>query len=867
MAAVLATVLTALTAVSDQEDSASVASAPGSNAWTNLVAENSKKLRGAALEIGDVNDSLAQVEQVESRVERDLRLLLSAFSRNASSTSGSQTASPSLDSGRLANLFGLSTRSASRIEEAPGHLAVALGEHLSNMRRDLASLVTTINATRLELAEAREAVGSTERALEEARYAERRAKIAERLRDGKATVDYETGEVSTLLSPSERRRIGLVLGTANLSRIETQFLEESLGLRRDGSSRHSARRFDRERQRADPAMLHLDTRFLQDIVVLSLSTALGGLLAAALGAPYTLGNMLGGVVVGPSCLDLVRNLEQTETLAQFGSIFLLFSHGLMYSRIYGGGSASKRRRNELCKGFGLMGEDDEPETSLEASVDASEAPPASGTAEVVSATVVDGSALDHGDEQIVDDVATSEAVEVGGHALSSGFALVLGLGLAFAFSSRLAGVAAGPAEAALYSAAFSLSSSNTVLSTLREARLDDSVFGRAVVELLSVQDLVLAPLFAMPTAISELAYGSKQLARRPLDLAWVITTYSVLIIVVVLAARRVLPRALGALGAASVAEAQAPHDYRVADFEARPRPAAHWSPVGDTRPPLASDDDTAHARRRDRTRLSRRELASATTPVHRATSLQHVGASPLPARHGAVAKNASLGLCVIGYALAMALLADRLKLSHEAGALFAGLVLVGTPHVEKAKRAIEPLTSLFGGMYIASLGLVASPKYLLAHSLPLLATVSAVLLLKLSIVAPLVYGLGFSRVAALAAGVVFGQVSEVSLFVAARAHRLHLVERGTYLDVLSSTVVLLAIAPVSVPLVRRVDRKHFYSLEKRELRRDSSKSALPSRIPNPRGCPSLVACLVKTPFRCATNVLFAAKRRFSKKPR
>ena len=45
------------------------------------------------------------------------------------------------------------------------------------------------------------------------------------------------------------------------------------------------------------------------------------------------------------------------------------------------------------------------------------------------------------------------------------------------------------------------------------------------------------------------------------------------------------------------------------------------------------------------------------------------------------------------------------------------------------------------------------------------------------------------------AGAVFAQVSEVALFVAARAHELELLARHTYLDVLSTTIVLLAVAP------------------------------------------------------------------------
>lgn len=732
-------------------DSASVPP-ESSKEWTKVVAENSNRLRGAASEISDVQNSLVRVEQLESRVQRDLLSLLRTFGSNYTEAPGDKATPPAASSAK-----GRSGRRGAAKTDSNADLALALSEHLSTMRRDLASLVTTINATRKELSEAREAVGSTEKALEEARLAERRAKVAERLRDGKATVDYETGKVSTLLSPSERRKIGLVLGASNLSRIEAQLLEESLGLRREGSSKHSARRFDRERQRADPAMLHLDTRFLQDMVVLSLATALGGLLAAALGAPVTLGNMLGGVVVGPSCLDLVRNLEQTETLAQFGSIFLLFSHGLLYSRVYGGARSKKPT---------AAGSSAEEEIASEPTeVSSSDAPELDAVVEPVEQADVD--------------------VRVGGRALGSGFALVLCLGVSFACASRLVGVADGLTSAALYSAAFSLSSSNTVLSTLREARLDDSVFGRAVVELLSVQDLVLAPLFALPTAVSDFAYGSNKRGLDALDLAWLAATYTVLVVAVVVAARRVLPRALAVLGG----EGTLPND------------------VG---------------------RVKRRTL--------------------LDAPHRSAARTASLGLCVTGYALAMALLADRLRLSHEAGALFAGLVLVGTPHVDKAKRAVEPLTALFGGMYLASLGLVASPRYLKAHALPLLATVSAVLAVKLAVVAPLVYGLGFSRLAALAAGCIFGQVSEVSLFVAARAHRLHLVQRATYLDVLSSTVVLLAIAPISGAVLRRIDRKHFCSLENR------AHDARPA------------TSLRGLPFRCLANLFFSAQRRFLKKP-
>ena len=166
----------------------------------------------------------------------------------------------------------------------------------------------------------------------------------------------------------------------------------------------------------------------------------------------------------------------------------------------------------------------------------------------------------------------------------------------------------------------------------------------------------------------------------------------------------------------------------------------------------------------------------------------------------------------------MALLGDRLKLSHEAGALLAGLVLVGTSHVERCKRAVAPLAALFGGMYVASLGLVASPQYVRAHACTVAGRVAGVLVVKLLVVAPVVYALGFSKLASIGAGVVFAQVSEVALFVAARAHHLGLVQRSTYLDVLSSTVVLLAVAPLSVHVVNSVDRRQFLRLDETDDR-------------------------------------------------
>src|SRR4028118_1654676 len=57
----------------------------------------------------------------------------------------------------------------------------------------------------------------------------------------------------------------------------------------------------------------------------------GGLIAALLRQPILLGYLVGGMIVGPAGLGLIKELVQIETLAQFGAAFLLFALGVEFS--------------------------------------------------------------------------------------------------------------------------------------------------------------------------------------------------------------------------------------------------------------------------------------------------------------------------------------------------------------------------------------------------------------------------------------------------------------------------------------------------------------------------------------------------------
>lgn len=74
-----------------------------------------------------------------------------------------------------------------------------------------------------------------------------------------------------------------------------------------------------------------DFRLIVDLVLVLAAATAGGLLASLLKQPALLGYLIGGIVVGPSGLGLIKQLVQVETLAQFGVAFLLFALGVEFS--------------------------------------------------------------------------------------------------------------------------------------------------------------------------------------------------------------------------------------------------------------------------------------------------------------------------------------------------------------------------------------------------------------------------------------------------------------------------------------------------------------------------------------------------------
>jgi monovalent cation:H+ antiporter-2, CPA2 family len=92
-----------------------------------------------------------------------------------------------------------------------------------------------------------------------------------------------------------------------------------------------------------------DFRLIVDLFSVLAAAATGGILAGLCRQPALLGYIVGGMVVGPAGLGLIKEIIQVETLAQFGAAFLLFALGVEFSF-----SELKKVQNISLGGGGLQ---------------------------------------------------------------------------------------------------------------------------------------------------------------------------------------------------------------------------------------------------------------------------------------------------------------------------------------------------------------------------------------------------------------------------------------------------------------------------------------------------------------------------------
>ena len=202
------------------------------------------------------------------------------------------------------------------VMEAKEHQAKEVA-NLMILQKGVEALVRSLNGTRSSLQKAKLESSNTKLELETLhKQAAAAAALEQELSEiqNNAKINYETGRV-------ELKRLS-ESGEVELASMPLDEITKRVRQDRNGELPANL---------ADPAVLHADLRLLLDIVVLLCSATIGGMIAALVYMPPIIGYIIGGIVVGPSGLGFIQEVVEVDTLAQFGSVFFLFAHGLEYS--------------------------------------------------------------------------------------------------------------------------------------------------------------------------------------------------------------------------------------------------------------------------------------------------------------------------------------------------------------------------------------------------------------------------------------------------------------------------------------------------------------------------------------------------------
>jgi len=247
--------------------------------------------------------------------------------KSSSGSSKSRSKSLSADKQEIARL----KRLVKKLKDHQAHEV----DKLVAVKKGVESLVASLSGTRKNLLDAKrrslDMGHELDRIHKQAAAAAQLEKEISEIQEH-ARINYETGQIELALESGETSHLSLdeVAAKVQLANLEKGkgHLLHSDELRH---SHHHDKADDILSNLADPAVLHADLRLLLDIVLLLGSATIGGMMAAVVYMPPIIGYIAGGVIVGPSGLDLVHTVVEVDTLAQFGSVFFLFAHGLEYS--------------------------------------------------------------------------------------------------------------------------------------------------------------------------------------------------------------------------------------------------------------------------------------------------------------------------------------------------------------------------------------------------------------------------------------------------------------------------------------------------------------------------------------------------------
>ena len=173
----------------------------------------------------------------------------------------------------------------------------------------------------------------------------------------------------------------------------------------------------------------------------------------------------------------------------------------------------------------------------------------------------------------------------------------------------------------------------------------------------------------------------------------------------------------------------------------------------------------------------------------------------LPRAASALGRTASAELyqlAVLSYCLLAGWASSSLGLSSELGAFVAGAALAPSDQRERAAAALEPAKALFLALFIASTGLVMSPRFLLAHARVLVGGLLLTVAVKAGVVAAVVRACGAPPRSAFAVGLALAQISEFAFVLLSAASQAGLLTFKLYQLLMGVTALSLLATPFLV---------------------------------------------------------------------
>lgn len=171
-------------------------------------------------------------------------------------------------------------------------------------------------------------------------------------------------------------------------------------------------------------------------------------------------------------------------------------------------------------------------------------------------------------------------------------------------------------------------------------------------------------------------------------------------------------------------------------------------------------------------------------------------------------------LVVVSLAMFMALMTESFGLSLDLGAFLAGLMLSELDDgSHRTKRVIQPLSSVFGAMLFASLGMMLNAEFFWRNLSEILIIALQLVAVKTVIVWCVVRLFDFSFRTSIFCAVGLSHVGELSLLFSSKLQAYNLLSRRAYLLFLAATFATLAMAPLVLRLLAKsrlatVDRQH-----------------------------------------------------------